>query len=35
MQDSRENETIAIGPMGVLWVEGHEPVEQDMSNWSQ
>ena len=30
---SRENESVAIKPVRVLWVEGHEFVEQDVSHW--
>lgn len=26
----RKNETIPVGPLGVLWVEPHELVEQDV-----
>ena len=29
----RENESVAIKPVRVLWVEGHEFVEQDVSHW--
>ena len=28
----REDESIAIEPIWVLWIEGHEFVEQDMGN---
>lgn len=29
----RENETIAVHPVGILGVERHELVEQDVSDW--
>ncbi len=31
----REDETISIQPMWVLGIEGHEFVEENMSDWSQ
>lgn len=31
IEDVREDETIAVDPAWVLWVEGHELVEQDVS----
>lgn len=31
--DSREDETITIQPLGVLGVELHELVEENMGNW--
>jgi len=30
--DIRENEAIAVEPFGVLWVEGHELVEEDVGD---
>lgn len=33
--DVRENETISVGPVWVLWVEVHELVEQDMGRRSK
>lgn len=29
----RENESVAVEPVRVLWVEGHEFVEQDVGHW--
>ena len=33
--DLRQDETITVDPVGVLWVEGHELVEEHMSDGSQ
>jgi hypothetical protein len=33
--DLREDKSVSIQPMWVLWVEGHEFVEQDMSDRGQ
>jgi len=29
----RKNETVAVEPLWVAWVESHELVEQDVSDW--
>ena len=31
----RKDESIPIDPMGILWIEGHEFVEEDMGCWGQ
>jgi hypothetical protein len=33
--DMRQNETITVDPVGVLWIERHELVEEHMGDGSQ
>lgn len=31
--DIREDETISVEPAGILWIEGHELVEEHVGDW--